>query len=308
MAPDSTRATPIAAGGVPFRQGDGGLLLAVVHRPRYDDWSFPKGKLEPGESSLLAAVREVGEETGLRITLGRRLPATSYQADGTDKFVHWWAMPAAGTFAPNDEVDRLDWLPVGEARGRLSYPDDVELVCALEEGFPRVQVLVVRHASAGDRGTWSDRDDERPLDQQGRAEAAALAAGLRWFRPTRIVSAEPLRCRQTVQPLAAAVGLDVLDAPDFGEDRYWAAPEGPRGQVAQWLRDPAATTVVCSQGGAIPDLLGRVLSRVPTITGVSSRRRDPDPPCRKGSVWALAADAAGRIRSADYYGSLLPPG
>ena len=119
-----------AAGGVVWRRGEGSLEVAVVHRPRYDDWSLPKGKLDPGEGFEEAALREVEEETGLRCRLGRFLGETTY-TDRKDrlKLVRYWAMePDDGEFTPNEEVDELLWLEPGEALERLSYDFDRELV------------------------------------------------------------------------------------------------------------------------------------------------------------------------------------
>jgi 8-oxo-dGTP diphosphatase len=124
-----------AAGGVVWRRGPGGVEVAVVHRPRYDDWSLPKGKLDPGESWEEAALREVEEEIGLRCTLGRELPPVSYQdRKGRHKVVRYWLMQPEtdAEFAPNDEVDELRWLLPEAAAGQLTYPHDRELV----EGLP----------------------------------------------------------------------------------------------------------------------------------------------------------------------------
>jgi 8-oxo-dGTP diphosphatase len=115
-----------AAGGVVRREG----RIAVVHRPRYDDWSLPKGKLDPGESSEQAALREVREETGLECELGEELSSTCYRdRKGRSKLVRYWLMePVGGEFAPNDEVDELRWLTPAEAAALLTYPRDKELV------------------------------------------------------------------------------------------------------------------------------------------------------------------------------------
>ncbi|WP_369214878.1 NUDIX hydrolase [Streptomyces flavofungini] len=124
----------LAAGCVLWRRSpaDGGLELCLVHRPRYDDWSFPKGKLKRGEEPLAGALREVEEETGHRCAPGARLPTAHYTVQGRPKRVDYWAAEATGgRFEPNDEVDRVRWLPPTEARDRLTQPRDQRLVDAL---------------------------------------------------------------------------------------------------------------------------------------------------------------------------------
>lgn len=123
-----------AAGCVLWRRSpaDGGLELCLVHRPKYDDWSHPKGKLKRGEDPLAGALREVHEETGYRAAPGTRLPTVGYEANGRPKQVRYWAAEAvSGAFTPNDEVDRLLWLPAPAARDRLTQPRDRTLVDAL---------------------------------------------------------------------------------------------------------------------------------------------------------------------------------
>ena len=119
-----------AAGGVVWRRSPRGLEVALVHRPRYDDWSLPKGKLDAGESWEDAALREVQEEIGLRCRLGHELPATAYRdGKGRQKVVRYWMMePLDGEFVPSDEVDEMRWSPVSEARDLLSYDRDRDLL------------------------------------------------------------------------------------------------------------------------------------------------------------------------------------
>ena len=303
MAPGS----PVAAGGVPWRSENGRLVVAVVHRPKYDDWSFPKGSVEDGETPLDGARREVREETGLRVTAGRRLLRVTYRAAGVDKTVDYWAMSAAGSFVANDEVDEIAWLPAESAEQRLSYADDRGLLADLLSCPLRpVTVLLVRHARAGDRSNWAGPDDDRPLDDRGRAEAAALAGSLSAFAPTRILSGAPLRCRQTVQPLADRLDLPMGGAPEFSEDGYAADPATSRARLRELLRGEAVS-VVCSQGGVIPELISLVQREAPAVTGVSPTRTSDWPPSRKASVWTLTADSDGSVLSADYYSSFLPP-
>jgi 8-oxo-dGTP diphosphatase len=127
-----------AAGGVVIRDGADGFEVAVVHRPRYDDWSLPKGKRDPGETDEQCAVREVEEETGLRCALGRELLPTKYvDRRGRPKVVRYWDMRVVGArpFEANDEIDQVVWLPVDEAVGRLSYPYDAEVLANVRLPF-----------------------------------------------------------------------------------------------------------------------------------------------------------------------------
>jgi 8-oxo-dGTP diphosphatase len=128
-----------AAGGVVSRAGaDGAIEVLLVHRPRYDDWTLPKGKLERGETHEQAAVREVEEETGLRCELGRELPSTSYHdGKGRPKTVRYWAMrPLGGDFRPHREVDEIRWVSLGTAREVLSHRHDHAVVRAFAASAP----------------------------------------------------------------------------------------------------------------------------------------------------------------------------
>ncbi len=130
MGIDPESAEVKASGGVVWRRAGDGLQVVVVHRPRYDDWSFPKGKLDAGEDWEEAALREVQEEIGLRCRLGHELPSTSYRDNkGREKLVRYWMMePLDGEFVPNDEVDEMRWTPAAEARSLLSYDRDRDLL------------------------------------------------------------------------------------------------------------------------------------------------------------------------------------
>jgi 8-oxo-dGTP diphosphatase len=134
MTIDPEAAEVKASGGVVRRRGPRGPEVALVHRPKYDDWSFPKGKLVPGERWEDAALREVEEEIGVRCRIERELPPTSYRdPKGRAKVVRYWLMePLDGAFSPSREVDRMRWLPADEAGALLSYDHDRELLAALE--------------------------------------------------------------------------------------------------------------------------------------------------------------------------------
>lgn len=287
-----------AAGGLLWRRGPEGIQVAMVHRPRYDDWSMPKGKLDRGEHPLQAAVREVEEETGLRTVVGRRLPTQEYVLGPDRKTVDYWAMtPAGGEFTATDEVDSTRWVRPAEAATWLSYDRDRDLLRAFEAVPPPTStVLLVRHAKAGSRSSWPGEDLLRPLDGTGRAQAEGLRRALRWFGPERVVSADPLRCLQTVQPIAADLGLPVEPEPALAEEGYEKDPD--RGlERLRAVAAGAGRVVVCSQGGVIPDLV-RILA---DEHGVPLPRRKV--PARKASMWALSF-LDSRLVAADYYPDL----
>jgi 8-oxo-dGTP diphosphatase len=207
-----TEAIP-AAGAVLWRPAaaaaDGAEVL-LVHRPRYDDWSLPKGKREPGEHVLLTAVREVLEETSVRPVLGPRLPTTQYAVRGRPKQVEYWSAFSAGDQAkPSHEIDAVSWLPLPRARERLSYPRDTGVIAALRPR-PTVPLILARHASAGPKSDSPAEDLRRPLDAEGAADALLLADLLACFAPrARVISSPALRCVESMRPYAQASGAPV---------------------------------------------------------------------------------------------------
>jgi 8-oxo-dGTP diphosphatase len=257
--------------------------VALVHRPKYDDWAFPKGKLKQGEHVLMAAVREVREETGFTPRLGRRLPPACYLKDGRPKRVDYWlATPAASEvgarFVPNDEVDRLEWSTVEAAESRLSYPQDVDVLHDAVAGPLRTTpYILLRHGSAGEKQGWLDDDALRPLDALGRAEAGRLAGLLSCFGPLRVISSCTARCTETVVPYALRDGVSVLTELAFTVDL--ATPAGAVERMGGLLADDVPT-LVCTHGelltGLVPDLCARLDGKIPD-----------EPALRKAGFWIL---------------------
>ena len=171
-----------------------GSEVLLVHRSQYDDWSLPKGKREPGEHMLLTAVREVFEETSVRVVLGPRLPTTEYLAAGRPKRVDYWsAVSPEGSAAASHEIDAVSWVPLAQAAGqRLSYAHDATVLAALR---PRatVPLILLRHASAGERTAHPDDDARRPLDTKGAVDARRWPGCWPVSRPSRGFSVRP-RC------------------------------------------------------------------------------------------------------------------
>jgi 8-oxo-dGTP diphosphatase len=289
-----------AAGGVVWRtppEGDG-LEVAVIHRPRYDDWSLPKGKLGAGEPEVEGAVREVLEETGYHVRVGRPLGETRYEkivgAASRPKVVRWWAMRAvSGGFSPTREVDELRWVPLADVELLLTRETDRELLHRFARGpAPTRSVLVVRHARAGSRSSWPGDDRERPLDDCGQAQADELVRLLAQFDVGTVWSADNARCVETVAPFADALGLDIAEAPVLSAAGY----PGREDEALALVRAlDEHDIVIASQGEVIPDLLGRL--------GAADHVDLPDPlTAAKGSVWALTmlGDA---LVAAEYFAS-----
>ena len=243
-SPDLVR----AGGGVVRRAGPDGDEVLLVHRPRYDDWSFPKGKNEPGEPDEAAALREVEEETGFRCVLGQELPSTRYRdARGRPKVVRYWTMTIeGGAFEPQSEVDEISWERPRDAFESLTYDRDHEVLRSVPP-----PLLVIRHASAGHRDNWDDHDDLRPLDAKGIRQASELVRQLAPFELERILTSPLVRCVQSVEPLAAARGLEV--------EPVDALAEGADGaQVRSLFEDVAGTaTALCGHGPEIHPLFGK---------------------------------------------------
>ena len=296
-----------AAGGVVWRRVDGidgesGVEVAVIHRPRYDDWSLPKGKVSARESDLEGAVREVLEETGFHVRVGRGLGETRYvKADGAGirpKVVRWWAMQAEeGTFSATREVDELRWLSLAEAADQLTRETDRDVLERFARGTaPTRTILLVRHAQAESASTWSGDDRGRPLDACGIEQADELVRLLSRFEVGSILSADVLRCTATVQPLADALGLEIQPEPLISAVGYPGREEEAVALLRR-LGDAEHDAVACSQGEVIPDLVDRV-------AGADGYLIEQPVPARKGSTWALTIDAEARLVAADY---LEPP-
>lgn len=291
----------VAAGTVLWRPaGDGPaeVEIALVHRPKYDDWSLPKGKGDPGEHPVVTAVRETLEETGFTGPLGRRLGQVAYLVHGpggddtVPKVVHYWAMEAlGGAFTASVEVDRIEWLRPVDALTRLSRPDDGDPVRAFVAAPAQtVSVVLVRHAHAGDRKKWDGPDASRPLNRTGLRQADAIAPVAACFGLTAVRAADITRCEQTVAPLAEALGVAVESDARFAEKNNSDSLD-PALTATRALLAAGRPVAVCSQGGVIPALVASF--------GAEAHLSLAEPRARKGSLWVLSA-AAGQVVAVDY--------
>jgi 8-oxo-dGTP diphosphatase len=271
--------------------------VAIIHRPRYDDWSLPKGKVDPGETEPVTAVREVHEETGYRAHLGRRLAAVSYPIPGGRKKVRYWAARCVGgEFIPNAEVDKLKWLPVSEAMKQLEYPHDRKVLRRFAQRPADTKtVLIVRHGTAGSKSRYNGDDRQRPLDKRGRAQAESLVGMLLAFGANVPYAADRLRCHQTIEPLAEELGVIIHNEPALTAEAYATDRKAARRRILE-IAAAGGTPVICTQGEVIPDLIAWWCERV-GVQPDKSRNR-------KGSAWVMSLSDA-RLVAADHIGSPL---
>ena len=293
------------------RDGDRneGIEVALVHRPRYDDWTLPKGKLNPGESDLAAALREIEEETGCTGSPGRYLGEVSYlkptDGEARPKVVRYWEFRATGgSFSPTEEVDELRWLSPDGGKRLLTREADQSILDVFGEEPPTTSVvLMVRHASAGNRADWVGDDRLRPLDAKGRRQAEGLVTLLAPWAIGEIVSADFARCVETVQPLGEAIGVSITEDPLFSELGY-PGNEAQAVELVRTLGNREQVTAVCSQGDVIPDLLGRLAQQDGLAPRPRTRGRRSFK-AKKGAVWVLCW-SRGRLVGAESVGPPSP--
>lgn len=300
-----------AAGGVLWRPATGhnpgdrnrAVQVAVVHRPRYDDWSLPKGHTDPGEALPTTAVREIAEETGYSARLVRHLGRVSYEVLQTRKRVDYWsARVTGGDFSANDEVDQLRWVSPEKAQKLVNYAGDRKVLRSFGKRTPLTQTLIiVRHAKAGRSEGYRGDDALRPLDKVGRAQAESWVPLGNCFAPTALYSSPVTRCVDTIGPLAEQLDLSIAREPLLSEDGYRANPAAALERVdaiaAAHADDPGAVPLLCSQGKVIPFLL-RTWADRDGITLPKARNR-------KGSGWILNL-VGGKLIAADHLDSPLP--
>lgn len=292
--------TVLAAGAVLWRASDDGAEpeVAVVHRPRYDDWSLPKGKVDAGEIEPLTAVREVHEETGYSAHLGRRLTSVSYPVEqqGIKKVRYWAARVVDGEFTPNAEVDELKWLPVSAAIKQLQYPHDRKVLRRFAKlPADTKTILIVRHGTAGSKSRYKGDDRLRPLDKRGRAQAESLVGQLLAFGADRLYAADRLRCHQTLGPTAEELGVRIENESLLTEEAYADDRKPARRRILE-IAAAEGTPAICTQGRVIPDLIDWWCER-DGIRPDKSRNR-------KGSTWVMSS-WQGRLVAADHIGSPL---
>ncbi len=297
-----------AAGALVWRRHNGRLLVALIHRQRYDDWSWPKGKLDAGEDWPVAAVREVAEETGLQVRLGSPLPGTTYPIIGPDglsvvKQVRYWsAVVTGGDGRLRHEVDKVAWLTPEKAARRLSYKHDHRQLAALlqadrERRLRTWPLALVRHSKAVPRKQWSKADWRRPLDERGTRQAATLVPLLGAYAVRRVMTSSATRCILTVKPYARSAKLKTHSTAVLSEEGFQEHPNVVSKLMAAAFKRGHAGAV-CTHGPLLPHVLTWLAKTTdPALHGVrAALEAAAKENLEKGEV--LVAHVAGTGKSA----------
>jgi 8-oxo-(d)GTP phosphatase len=281
-----------AAGAVAHQRDRKRTRILLVHRPKYGDWSLPKGHLDEGESYEDAAVRELEEEAGVTGEIGALVGTIGYRVRRRPKAVRYWLVEAESTrFRPNSEVDEVAWVSPKAAMRLSSYDDDRSVIATAVSRLsePRsARIRLLRHTEAGTRANWAGDDELRPLSALGRRRARAVNNHLVQTTLTHILTSPYRRCEETVTALGRALDLPVEIGKPLTEEQ-------PPERTIDLLAEMEGTSaVLCSHGDIISGVIRLLVDQ-----GV-----DLDGPLewKKGSIWDLEL-LEGRVKTGTY----LPP-
>ena len=253
-----------AAGAVLWRKSDKlKLEIAIIHRPRYNDWSLPKGKVESGESHISAGYREIQEETGYESTFGPEIGTVVYKLEGAPKEVRYWAAAATvKTGTPNpQEVDEVLWLEPMKAKEKLTNKDDRAIVdFFLEFGADTFPIILLRHAKALKRTDWDGDDGDRPLEHRGQLQAKRLLPIYLPYGISEVHTSDSLRCIETIDLMARLIEKTPIFSADLSEYGYAKDREAPLDYV-QDLMNRGTAAIVCSHNTIIPKLVKKLVGK-----------------------------------------------
>jgi len=257
----------MAAGAVLYRVNQDEFEIALIHRPRYDDWSFPKGKIEFGESFLATARREVLEETGYAAKFGPLIAEIQYLAEGVPKRVKYWAAHAISepkSIADIEEVDLLEWHSLKSAKAKLTHEEDRKVLKLFKDMSPGIDknstLILLRHAKALKRVEWIGDDGDRPLDNRGQIQSEKFRSIYEAYGIDEIFSSDAYRCLETVKPLGRDLGITVGIASDISEYQYSRDKEKPLKFAKKFLKaskdsETPKTVLLCSHNPVLPKIL-----------------------------------------------------
>ena len=254
-----------AAGAVLWRRlSDDLLQVALIHRPRYDDWSFPKGKVESGEAEISCAHREVLEETGYDSAFGPELCKVQYEVGENIKTVRYWSAEAIGEAAAvhdTEEVDQLIWVTISDAYTKLSRKGDQEVLKNFEKfGADTTPLILLRHGKAIAREEWEGDDGDRPLAQLGQQQSKRMHAIYQPFAVTEIHSSDAVRCYETVSPIARAMSLNLVYWTELSEYAFEKDKKAAI-NIVNDIIESQARAIVCGHNPVIPGIVAKYIGK-----------------------------------------------
>ena len=252
-----------AAGAIVWRNSKDKTEVAIIHRPKYDDWSFPKVKVEPSESLIACAYREVIEETNIQTEFGAFLGDVEYLTPDGKKRVSFWAAKAINQrdFIPNSEVDQLKWVEVKKVKDLLTLETDKKILAQ----FVKLDIntkpfILLRHAKAVTREEWQGDDDDRPLDSLGQNQANRLLAIYQVYNIEQIHTSDAVRCYDTVNPIVKGLGIKLEVTGKLGESTYKKDKEKAF-EYAKDLIKEDARILLCSHNPILPKMLNKLTKK-----------------------------------------------
>ena len=254
-----------AAGAVLWRRlSDELIQVALIHRPRYDDWSFPKGKVEQGETEINCAFREVFEETGFETVFGPELCKVEYQVGESLKTVRYWSAQAIGESTgamDKSEVDQLIWVTVSDAYSKLSRPGDQEVLKNFEKfGVDTIPLVLLRHGKAIAREEWEGDDGDRPLAQLGQSQAKRMLSTYLPYGITEIHTSDAVRCYETVAPMARSLSKDTIYWSQLSEYAF-EKDKKPAIKVVEEIIESEARAIVCGHNPVLPGIVAKLIGK-----------------------------------------------
>lgn len=254
-----------AAGAVLWRRlSDELLQIALIHRPRYDDWSFPKGKAEEGELDIACAYREVLEETGYESIFGPELGEIQYEVDGTLKRVKYWSAQALGNptnVMDENEVDQLIWLTLNDAKNKLTLESDKKILKSFESfGADSYPLILLRHAKAVAREEWESDDGDRPLAHIGQVQAKRFLSGFLPFVISEIYTSDAVRCYESIEPIARALTINPVFTPSLSEYEFNRDKKAWIPLIKEILENESSA-LVCSHNPVIPEIVKKHIGK-----------------------------------------------
>ena len=252
-----------AAGAVVWRNNKDRTEVAIIHRPKYNDWSFPKGKLEVGESLIACAHREVFEETNIQTEFGPFLGDIEYLTPDGKKQVSFWAAKAIThkDFSPNSEVDQLKWVEVKKVKELLTLETDKKILAQfMKLDFDTKPFILLRHAKAITRDEWQGDDDDRPLDSLGQNQAKRLLSIYQVYNIEQIHTSDAVRCYDTINPMVKGLGIKLEVTGKLSESTYKKDKEKAFDYAKDLIKENVRI-LLCSHNPILPKMLNRLTKK-----------------------------------------------